>query len=82
MPKPKKQDKIYDSLRQTDKAVLRNANAGVAFDTVDVKDVENKINISSQNKDTGLSSYNPDDTRPYERKNTSDGFHRSGTGSK
>jgi hypothetical protein len=43
---------------------------------------ENKVNISSQNKDTGLASYNPDDTRPYEQKNTPTGFHPSGMGSK
>ena len=44
--------------------------------------IPKEISISSQNKDTGLPSYNPDDTRPFEQKNTSAGFHKSGMGSK
>jgi len=47
---------------------------------IDVNDADSKACISSQNRDTGLASYNADDTRPYEQKNTSAGFHISGTG--
>ena len=82
MPKPKKQSQKRDSLTSEAVNVLSNANAGTAFEAIDVSDVENKTNISSQNRDTGLPSYNSDDTRPYEQKNTSAGFHKSGMGSK
>jgi hypothetical protein len=47
---------------------------------VNVNEAESKACISSQNRDTGLASYNADDTRPYEQKNTSAGFHVTGTG--
>jgi hypothetical protein len=59
-------------------SVLRNANAGAAFDAVNVE----KADISSQNADTGLASYNPADTRPYEQKNITTGFHKSGMATK
>ena len=84
MPKNKK-DKSPKSLSPEGIAVMRNANNGVVFDSIDVKDVikkSNIANISSQNADTGIPSYNPGDTRPYEQKNTSAGFHKSGMGSK
>ncbi|MCL2087418.1 MAG: hypothetical protein FWH05_07490 [Oscillospiraceae bacterium] len=44
--------------------------------------VQNKTNISSQNKDTGLPSYNANDTRPYEQTNMTTGFHKSGIATK
>ena len=44
-------------------------------------EIESKANISAQNKDTGLASYNADDTRPYEQRNTSAGFHGNRLGS-
>ena len=78
MKKPKKQNSLTPEAID----ILKKSNSGVAFDTIDIRDVESKTNISSQNKDTGLPSYNPDDTRPYEQKNTSAGFHKSGMGSK
>ena len=85
---PKKQD--FSFLTRGEIDILKNSNAGAAFDAVefknqvknDIKHVESKTNISSQNPDTGLPSYNADDTRPYEQKNTSAGFHKSGMGSK
>ncbi|MCL1904166.1 MAG: hypothetical protein FWF94_07100 [Oscillospiraceae bacterium] len=83
MQKPKKRATPFDMISSDGRAVLRNANAGAAFDSVDVNDIiTDKVNISSQNADTGLPSYNPDDTRPYEQKNTSAGFHKSGVNSK
>jgi len=80
---PKKSDN--SSLSPEDINILKKANAGVAFDSIatsDAAEIQSKIDVSSQNEDTGLPSYSPDDTRPYERKNTPDGFHRNGTGSK
>jgi len=77
MPKSKKTSLSPEAVN-----ILSKANAGAAFDAVDVKEVESKTNISSQNPDTGLPSYNADDTRPYEQKNTSAGFHKSGMGTK
>jgi len=80
---PKKSNN--SSLSPEDIDILKRANAGVAFDSIatsDAPEIQSKINVSSQNADTGLPSYNPDDARPYERKNLPDGFHRSGTGSK
>ena len=70
MPKSKKQTQGFDFI---------SSDVDV---TVNIKEVESKTNISSQNKDTGLASYNADDTRPYEQKNTSAGFHKSGMGTK
>ena len=52
------------------------------FDTVDVRNVVSKADILSQNPDTSLSYHNYDDTRPYEQKNISKGFHKTGKGSK
>ena len=82
MPKSKKQAQKSSSLTPEAVNALSKANTGTAFEAIDVSDVEGKSNISSQNKDTGLASYNADDTRPYEQKNTSAGFHKSGMGSK
>ena len=82
MPKSKKQISKFDNLSLEDRTILRNVNAGAAFDSIDVTDITGKANVSSQNADTGLPSYNSDDTRPYEQKNTSAGFHKSGMGTK
>ncbi|MCL1881193.1 MAG: hypothetical protein FWF76_03355 [Oscillospiraceae bacterium] len=78
------------SKKQTQKSLspeellgLPNSLPAVAHDTVELNNAtKTKANISSQNADTGLASYNADDTRPYEQKNLSAGFHKSGMGSK
>jgi len=61
---------------------LWNSMPDVALEDVPTSNVKTKANISSQNADTGLPSYNSGDTSPYERKNISVGFHKSGRGSK
>jgi len=78
---PKKSNN--SSLSSEDINILKKANTGVAFDSIatsDAAEIQSKANVPSQNEDTGLPSYNPDDTKPYERKNTPDGFHRNGGG--
>lgn len=40
------------------------------------QNVESKANISTQDKDTGLPSYNPDSKKPYEVRNVNAGFNR------
>ena len=80
--KDRKVNQNFDSLPREEQNILRNAGAGVAFDAVDTSNNKSKANISSQNADTGLPSYNSDDTRPYEQKNISVGFHKSEMGSK
>jgi len=82
MQKSKKPKPKFDALTSDEIAVLKTVNAGVPFEAIDVKDAKSKACISSQNEDTGLPSYNPSDTRPYEQKNTTSGFHRNGMGSK
>jgi len=75
-------NRLFDTLPQNEKDILTGAGQGLSFDAIDENVVESKANISSQNADTGLASYNPDDTRPYEQKNISSGFHKNSSGSK
>jgi hypothetical protein len=59
-----------------------NQMPDVTAEDIPTANIKLKANISSQNADTGLPSYNSDDTRPYEQKNMPVGVHKRGTGSK
>jgi hypothetical protein len=79
MSKSKKQNHDFSDLEITS---LQNSMPDVTHEDIPTANVKLKANISSQNADTGLPSYNSGDTRPYEQKNVSAGFHKSGVGSK